>query len=275
MLSKIGIMQGRLLPKIDSRYQCFPALFWQDEFYLAKKLKLKKIELIFDNFYPHLNPIMSFDGIQELKKIQKKTNVKVESVCADYFMENPIFVNNLTQVKLNLETLIKLIINSKLLNIKNIILPCVDQASLNSKKKKKLFVNNIKKIQYLLEKTKINLSLETDLPPKKFLDLINNFKSKYITINYDTGNSAALGYDPEEELKIYGSRISEVHIKDRKFKGGPIFFGKGNAEFKKVFKLLKKINYKGNFILQMYRDKKGLDIFKKQFKLLKEIINEK
>ncbi len=43
MQLKLGIMQGRLLPKIDGRYQCFPAFNWQKEFYLAKKLSLKKI----------------------------------------------------------------------------------------------------------------------------------------------------------------------------------------------------------------------------------------
>ena len=33
MQLKLGIMQGRLLPKIDGRYQCFPAFNWQKEFY--------------------------------------------------------------------------------------------------------------------------------------------------------------------------------------------------------------------------------------------------
>ena len=203
------------------------------------------------------------------------TNVRVESICADYFMENPIFVNNPDKSKLNLFTLEKVIKNAKFLNVKNIILPCVDQSSLNSKKKLDLFVSQMNKIKHLLDKVKINISLETDLPPKKFLILINRFKSKYITINYDTGNSAALGYDPEEEFKVYGSKISEVHIKDRRYKGGPIFLGKGDVDLKKIFKLLKQNNYKGDFILQMYRDRKGLNIFKKQYKILKKLINEK
>ena len=113
-----------------------------------------------------------------------------------------------------------------------------------------------------------------DLKPKKFLNFINNFNSKYITINYDTGNSASLGFDPEFEIKLYGKKISEVHIKDRKFKGGPIFFGKGNTNFKKIIRMLMEIGYKGNFILQLYRDKQGLNIFKKQYKLVKKLLND-
>ena len=45
MQPKIGIMQGRLLPKVDKRYQCFPAVNWQKEFYLAKKLGLNRMLL--------------------------------------------------------------------------------------------------------------------------------------------------------------------------------------------------------------------------------------
>ena len=70
MQLKLGIMQGRLLPKVDERYQCFPAFNWQKEFYLAKKLGLKTIELIFDDFYPHLNPLISKEGLKELKKFK-------------------------------------------------------------------------------------------------------------------------------------------------------------------------------------------------------------
>ena len=32
-------------------------------------------------------------------------------------------------------------------------------------------------------------------------------------INYDIGNSAAMGFDPKEEIQVYGQRILNVHIK--------------------------------------------------------------
>ena len=43
-----------------------------------------------------------------------------------------------------------------------------------------------------------------------------------MTVNYDTGNSAALGYDPDEEFKSYGHKITDLHIKDRLLGTGPV-----------------------------------------------------
>ena len=56
---------------------------------------------------------------------------------------------------------------------------------------------------------------------------------------------------------MYGKYIDNVHVKDRIYNGSTVFFGKGDADFKTVFKKLKEINYKGNFILQGARSKKN------------------
>ena len=44
---------------------------------------------------------------------------------------------------------------------------------------------------------------------------MNSINSKNVTVNYDTGNSASLGFDPVEEFKSYGHKITDLHIKDR------------------------------------------------------------
>ena len=36
---KVGVMQGRLLPKFNGRYQAHPISYWKDEFVLVKKKK--------------------------------------------------------------------------------------------------------------------------------------------------------------------------------------------------------------------------------------------
>ena len=46
--NKFGIMQGRLLPKYQDRYQAHPVGYWQKEFKLAKNMDLDCIEFIFD-----------------------------------------------------------------------------------------------------------------------------------------------------------------------------------------------------------------------------------
>ena len=124
------------------------------------------------------------------------------------------------------------------------------------------------------EKYNINLSLETDLEPLKFIHLINEFKSEKIKINYDIGNSAALGYDYKLELKTFANKISDIHIKDRMLNGKSVELGKGNANFREFFIFLKKCSYNGPLIMQAYRDDEGLKIFKKQLSWIKNIINK-
>ena len=89
---------------------------------------------------------------------------------------------------------------------------------------------------------------------------IKNFKDKNYAINYDLGNSASLSYDLEDEFNTYGKFIKNIHIKDRIKNGKTVRLGYGNVNFKKFFKLIKKINYKGPLILQTARSiKKGDD----------------
>ena len=89
-------------------------------------------------------------------------------------------------------------------------------------------------------------------------------------MNYDTGNSAALGYDPEEEFRAYGNRITDIHIKDRLLGGGPVILGNGVCEFEKVFSLIARSNYAGPLVMQAFRDHEGLSIFKRQKAWLEE-----
>ena len=115
----------------------------------------------------------------------------------------------------------------------------------------------------------MNLSLETDLPPQEFLELIETFNSDRIKVNYDIGNSASLGYKIEEEFEYYGNYISDVHIKDRLINGGSVELGKGNANFNLLLYELTKIKYSGLIILQAYRDDQGVDIFDKQYEFFR------
>ena len=98
---------------------------------------------------------------------------------------------------------------------------------------------------------------ESDFHPEKLKTFISKFPKKCFGINYDSGNSAALGYDPDDEFQCYGERILNVHIKDRIFMGATVPLGEGSVSFIKVIKNLKSYNYKGNYILQTARSKNG------------------
>lgn len=265
-------MQGRLLPKYQGRYQAFPKGMWQEEFRMARDLNLDLIEFILDYNDAEDNPLINKDGIKEIISIIENTGVGVQTICADYFMEAPLHSSNTRLAKRSQNTLLKLLDNAINLGVTDIVIPCVDQSSLKDQKSIDRLIKNLSPILKNIEKSNINLSLETDLDPTSFINLLNRFQSNRIKVNYDIGNSSALGYDFVEELANYGKHISVIHIKDRVRNGGSVLLGEGDADFRKFFIELKIYGYKGPFIMQAFRDDKGIEIFKKQLSFIKPFI---
>jgi sugar phosphate isomerase/epimerase len=274
MIESIGIMQGRLLPKFQGRYQAHPVGYWQKEFEIAKNLDLGLIEFILDFNNFEINPLMTMQGLREIKALVDHTGVTVKSVCADYFMEAPLHSENLVIGEKSSLVLKQLIRNGAILGITDIVIPCVEQASLKNIEDQVRLVNKLTPLLDEAEKYNINLALETDLGPKPFLELLNMFDSERIKVNYDTGNSASLGYDSLEEFACYGDKISDIHIKDRQLGGGSVPLGSGDTDFNSFFTALSKIDYKGIFIMQVYRDDEGVDIFKRQFNWFKDLLKQ-
>ena len=266
-------MQGRLTPKYQGRYQAFPIGKWKDEFKVAKECNLDLIEFILDFNDAEENPLLRLGGVDEIVKIIKDTGVSVKTICADYFMKAPLHSIDEKVASESFKILERLLEAAKVLKITDIVIPCVDQSRLETEESVRRFVTQIIKIIPSIEKENVNLSLETDLAPQPFLTLLNRLNSKNITVNYDMGNSAALGFDSDEELEAYGGRVSNIHIKDRVLGGGPVELGLGDSDVVKFFNKLKEFNYKGPFIMQAYRDDDGVKIFKKQLDWIGKYLN--
>lgn len=257
-------MQGRLLPKYQGRFQAHPLGYWQDEFMIAQKMGLCCIEFICDADQVEKNPLMNEPGIAQIRNVSAQTGVCVQTICADYAMEFPLHSEAPKVAAESGRILLGLLQNAKKLGVTDIVIPCVDQTAFNDEAAQLRFIKNIGPIMELAEKLAINLALETDLPPNHVGAFLDALDSKIFTVNYDTGNSAALGYDPVEELAVYGTRISDIHLKDRLRGGKSVELGTGDTDFEKFFKALAEINYTGPFIMQAYRDDEGLQIFQKQ-----------
>ena len=265
-------MQGRLLPKYQGRYQAHPLGYWQKEFRIAQQLGLGCIEFILDFNDAEENPLLKAGGVDEINTAIEKTGVTIQTICADYFMEAPIHSENI-EVSEQSQQIMKRLLNSAAeLCVTDVVIPCVDQSSLNDQDSIDRFVQQLFPLVKIAEEKKINLSLETDLAPKQFLELLDRINSDRVTVNYDIGNSAALGYDPVEELNAYGSRITDIHIKDRFLNGGPAILGEGDADFTSFFNKLNDVNYEGPFIMQAYRDDEGVEVFKKQLGWIKHFL---
>ena len=257
-------MQGRLLPKYQGRYQAHPKGYWQNEFSKAAELGLDCIEFILDFNDVEANPLMQQSGIEDILRRTEETGVKVRTACADYLMEAPLHHSNEEVAGHSQLVLRRLLSNGRALGLTDIVIPCVDQSSIRDRANQDRFEKYLRPLVEDAEAFGINLSLETDLPPQPFISLLNRFDSNRVTINYDTGNSAAWGFDPAEELACYGKRISDIHIKDRVLGGGSVVLGTGSTQFDRFFRALRPINYNGPFIMQVYRDDEGEGIFKTQ-----------
>ena len=136
-----------------------------------------------------------------------------------YWYVDPI-VNNLQLIPWDLDNAFEnLVTNCAKLGISIIEIPLVDSSSLKTNNGKIQFKNNLEKIFPLIEHLDIDIVLETDLPPNDFRDFLLEINHPQVFANFDSGNSASLGYLPNEELKILKKWIKNIHIKDSSITG--------------------------------------------------------
>jgi L-ribulose-5-phosphate 3-epimerase len=248
----IGIMQGRLSPPVNGRIQAFPLTHWREEFVHAARLGFSSIEWIFESPVDS-NPIWQDRGRAELCTVSRQSGVRVPFVCADYFMEVPLVRMSAAVLDSNRRVLAALIEYAAALHVRGIEIPCVDASAIRSAAEEDELIFALAPLLDLAREKGVELGLETSLPPERFRALLKRIGHPAIKANYDSGNSASLGYDPGEEIGAYGSWINNVHIKDRMLGGGTVPLGTGHADIPRLLALLNGIGYQGEFILQAAR----------------------
>jgi hexulose-6-phosphate isomerase len=259
-MTRIGIMQGRLVPPTDNRIQCFPSERWADEFELARQAGLDCIEWIYDLYGADVNPLATDAGIAEMKALIQKTGVQVLSICADYFMDRPLVRAGAGELAERLAIFDWLLGRGALLGINRVVVPFVDASRIETDDEFESVISTLGRILPMAERTGIEIHLETSLPPARFAALLERLPHPLLKANYDSGNSSSLGYHPREEFAAYGSRVGSVHIKDRLRGGGTVPLGHGDADFPALAESLRAVNYGGDFILQVARGDPGDEV---------------
>ena len=254
---KIGFMQGRLSDPVDGQIQCFPWGNWEEEFKTARDIEIELMEWTLDDNKLFQNPLMTHDGYYKIKSLSKIFNLKIKSLTGDCFMQKPFWKLSSPMADLYKNKFIKICEASSKLGIEIIVIPLVDNGSIENDIQEETLVNFLNDYSPNLKKLNLKVAFESDFEPKKLARLINRFSSDRFGVNYDTGNSASLGFDPLEEFQEYGKYIINVHIKDRKFRGKTVPLNSGDVDFDLIFKGLKELKYNGNFILQTARAKDG------------------
>jgi hexulose-6-phosphate isomerase len=148
----------------------------------------------------------------------------------------------------------------KELGINRVVLPFVDNGAITTPGEADQVVASLNAVLPAAERLAIEVHLETALDPHAFRALLERLDHPLVKVNYDSGNSAALGYSSDAEFAAYGNRIGSVHIKDRVRGGGTVPLGSGNADLPAVFSGLKALGYDGDIVLQVARGTAGEEI---------------
>lgn len=249
----ISIMQGRLVPPVEGRFQSFPRGLWEREFDLAASAGFDAIEWIYDEFAADVNPLATDTGIERVHEHVGRTGVKIRSVCADYFMDRPFVHVDQSEWRRRVESLVWLLERCRQVGAGRVVLPFVDASRIVDETDFKRVITTLSATLPDAERLGMELHLETDLSPAHFARLLAELDHPNVRVNFDSGNSASLGYDVREEFASYGERIGSVHIKDRVRGGGTTPLGKGNTDFDALFQCLEAIHYAGDFVLQVAR----------------------
>lgn len=256
-MTRIGIMQGRLVPPVDNRIQCFPRDNWAEEFALAAQAQLDCIEWIYDGYGADVNPLATDAEIDKIKALSAQHGVQVLSVCADYFMDKPLVRASPAELDDRIGTLFWLMRRCQLLGMNRLVLPFVDASRIETDSELDSVIFALGRSLRVAEETGIEIHLETSLSPHRFAELLGRLSHPMLKANYDSGNSASLGYHPYDEFAVYGTRVGSVHIKDRVRGESTVPLGTGDADMTALFDCLKAVGYSGDFILQVARDVPG------------------
>jgi L-ribulose-5-phosphate 3-epimerase len=252
----IHCMQGRLLPPEDDQIQAFPSTRWAAEFERAYAAAIEGIEWIYEQRHEAQNPLGTDAGVAAITTLARTCGVVVESLVADWFMDRPLLVHRTD----GLAKLRWLLGRARTVGIGRLVLPFVDSSALRGDDDVRELVALIHELTPELERAHVELHLETSLAPDAFARLLEPLDERFVKANYDSGNSASLGYDPADEFSAYGARIGSVHIKDRVLGGGTVPLGTGDTDLQLVAGLLRRQGWKRPLVLQVARGTAGDEV---------------
>lgn len=257
MNHRIGFMQGRLSPLIDGRIQAFPWPCWRDEFPAAQQAGIRLMEWTLDQDRLYENPLLTRSGQDGIKSLCAAHGIGIPSLTGDCFMQAPFWRASGAERDALHQDFLAIAVACAAVGIRFMVVPLVDNGRLDNRQQEDDLVSFLKAQTAFLKQRGLKVVFESDFGAAEFARFIDRLDASCFGVNYDIGNSAALGFDPKEEFAAYGYRVLNVHVKDRVLGGTTVPLGTGAANFDHVFTALAAVGYKGNYILQTARAASG------------------
>lgn len=250
-------MQGRLCERVNGKIQAFPWRDWEREFPAAAAIDLHLMEWTLDQERLRENPLMTTEGQEKIRTLCQKYDLAIPSLTGDCFMQAPFWKID-GQARTDLQSDFLTIGRAcAAVGIRMIVVPLVDNGRLETAEQENVLIEFLLAQQSFLSQHNLQVIFECDFTPVELARLIARLPAEQFGVNYDIGNSAALGFKPAEEYAAYGDRVVNVHVKDRVLGGTTVPLKTGSADFEAAFSALAKQNYQGNFILQTARAAEG------------------
>lgn len=249
---RIGVMQGRLSPRPEGKLQEFPWRSYRDEFAAAARLGLHSIEWIFEAPRYRENPLWTEQGREEIRGLIAESGVRVQSVCADYFMQCRLAGESASKTTESLDVLGELIVAAHSVGADRILIPLLETSAVDTPELKREVALNLRSVTPIAQRYGVTLGLEMEIPGADYAALVQSVGSPYVRAYYDAGNSTAQGLDIGQDILSVLPLLHAVHVKDRVKGGGSRPLGSGDANFTAFFRALLSRGFRGDFVLQHY-----------------------
>ena len=258
-MAQIGIYE-KALPKNIS---------WKERFELAKEMGFSFIEMSIDETDARLARLdWSAEVTAKLREDMLETNARIHSICLSGHRRFPFGSSNRAKQKKAKEIMQKAIKLAHELNVK-IIQVAGDDAYYEKKsvQTREAFLEGLKESVKMASEYGVILSIEIMDDPfmnsiTKFLEIKKQIRSPYLQVYPDLGNlSAWPENNPGVELEQGVDYITSIHLKDTypvthdskgQFRDVP--FGQGCVDFLGLLKTLKRLEYDGTFLIEMWSE---------------------
>ncbi|MBP1045226.1 L-ribulose-5-phosphate 3-epimerase [Enterococcus sp. BWM-S5] len=258
-MATLGIYE-KALPK---------GISWEERLVLAKKLGFDFVEMSIDETDERLSRLeWSKEERKQIIDAIHETGVKILSICLSGHRRFPFGSKDEAVREQALEIMKQAIDLASDLGVRTIQLAGYDvyyeEKTIASRN---YFIENLKKAVGMAASKEVVLSIEIMDDAfinsiSKFLKIKEQIPSPYLQVYPDLGNLSAwpendIGYELEQGI----SQISAIHLKDTlavtdefggKFKEVP--FGDGCVDFAGCLKTLKRLDYNGPFLIEMWSE---------------------
>jgi hexulose-6-phosphate isomerase len=195
--------------------------------------------------------LWSADGIAALSNRSRSAGVEIASICLHTFwtfsFADPDAAHRSTARNIVLQALGA----AKELGARAILIPVTNPAQLPPEQAHAYWVEEMKAVSREAREAGVTLALELvgrshAKTGQDILTLIEAVGSPGVGAYLDWGNSLSLGGDPLRDIRLLGSRIAQVHVKDP----GGTLLGQGKVDMKACVEALKAVGYRGYFVLE-------------------------